>query len=184
MDTTEAILIGRMKYSETSLIVRWFCPDTGLFQTLAKGALRPKSAFAGRLDLFVTADLRWVRSRKSDLHTLAEVAWKHPRLELRSSYGRVLAATYFSRLITQTVEPHAPVPDVYELLSKALDYLGEKDPTERLIARFEGRLAECLGLGREMGGGRTKRLLEEASHQPLPVVHGQLMKWLETHGSK
>ncbi len=184
MDTTEAILIGRTRYSETSLIVRWFCPETGLFQTLAKGAQRPKSAFSGRLDLFVTADLRWVRSRKGDLHTLAEVAWKEARLNLRSSYGRVLAATYFSRLISQTVEPHSPVPEVYDLLTKALDYLAEKNPTDLLIGRFEGRIAECLGLGAKLGDGRTRRLLEEASHQPLPSVRKELMDWIKTHPSK
>lgn len=181
MDTTEAILIGRSRYSETSLIVHWFCPETGLFKTMAKGALRPKSAFVGRLDLFVTAELRWSRSRTSDLHTLTEVSWKSARLELRSSYGRVLAATYFTRLIEQVVEPHAPVPEVYELLTKALDYLVEKDPSLAAVNRFEARLVEYLGLGTAMGNARAVRLLEDAAHRTMPVVRKNLLDWIHSH---
>ena len=184
MDTTEAILIGRNRYSETSLIVHWFCPEAGLFQTMAKGALRPKSAFAGRLDLFVTADLRWVKSKSGDLHTLAEVSWKSGRLELRSSYGRVLAATYFTRLIEQVVEPHAPVPEVYELLTKALDYLAGKDPSVALVNRFEARMVEFLGLGSELGNARAVRLLEDAAHRSMPVVRKNLLDWIQSHAGE
>ena len=89
MEKTEAILIDRMPYLETSLIVQWCAPGAGIFKTIAKGALRPKSPFSGRLDLFVSAEVRFVRGRTTDLHTLAEVQWIDPRLGLRQSYGRV-----------------------------------------------------------------------------------------------
>lgn len=183
MDTTEAILIGRSRYSETSLIIQWICPETGIFKTMAKGALRPKSSFAGRLDLFVTAELRWVRSKRSDLHTLAEVHWKEPRLNLRSSYGRLLAATYFTQLVQQAVEPHAPVPEVHELLTKALDFLAARDPEPRLLERFEVRLADLLGVGQGPGGGKTLRLLEEISHRPIPPVRKELLQWIKSRAS-
>ena len=112
MEKTEAILIGRSRFSETSLIVHWCSADLGLFRTMVKGATRPKSPFAGQLDLFVTVEMGYRRSRTSDLHTLVEVRWTHPRLGLRSSYGRVLAATYLVKLVTQLVEPHAPLPAI------------------------------------------------------------------------
>ena len=115
MEQTEAILVGRSRYGETSLIVQWCAPEAGLFRTIAKGALRPKSPLAQRLDLFVTADLRWVRSRKSDLHTLAEANWSNPRLGLRESYGRVLAATYLVRLVERCVEPQAALALEYTM---------------------------------------------------------------------
>ena len=85
MEKTEAILIGRTRYAETSLIVQWCSPEIGLFRTIAKGALRPKSPLSGVLDLFVSVDLRFVHSKSSDLHTLAEARWTNPRLGLRGS---------------------------------------------------------------------------------------------------
>jgi DNA repair protein RecO (recombination protein O) len=134
--------------------------------------------------LFVTAELRWVRSRKSDLHTLAEVHWKKSRLDLRSSYGRLLAATYFTQLVQQAVEPHAPVPDVHELLTKALDFLAARDPEPRLLERFEARFAELMGLGQGQGSGKTLRLLEEISHRPIPTVRKELLQWIKSRASE
>ena len=58
MEKTEAILIGRTRYAESSLIVQWCSPEVGLFKTIAKGSLRPKSPLYGVLDLFVSAELR------------------------------------------------------------------------------------------------------------------------------
>jgi DNA repair protein RecO (recombination protein O) len=137
---------------------------------MAKGALRPKSPLGQRLDLFVTADLRWVRSRRSDLHTLAEVTWKNPRLGLRSSYGRVLAATYLVKLVERVVEPEAAVPGLYDLLTK--------EPTMALVERFELRLAEDLGIATEVDAGQSAYLIEEAFHRKLPVQRRQLVEWL------
>jgi DNA repair protein RecO len=178
MEQTDAILVGRTRFGESSLIVQWCAPEVGLFRTMAKGALRPKSPLGQRLDLFVTADLRWVRSRRSDLHTLAEVTWKNPRLGLRSSYGRVLAATYLVKLVERVVEPEAAVPGLYDLLTKALDYLAAKEPTMALVERFELRLAEDLGIATEVDSGQSAYLIEEAFHRKLPVQRRQLVEWL------
>jgi DNA repair protein RecO len=175
MDKTEAILIGRLRHTESTLIVRWCSPQEGLFSTIAKGALRPKSTFNGQLDLFVGVDLSFVRSRRSEIHTLTEVRWLAPRLGLRGSYGRVLAATYLVKLIELVVEPHAPIPGTYELLMKALDYLADHDPTLKLIERFEGRLAEELGIGHSSGGAIA---IEQAFHRRLPVQRQQVLAWI------
>ncbi len=176
MEKTSAILIGRFKLTETSLIVHWCSEQFGLIKTVAKGALRPKSPFAGRLDLFVSADIRFARSRTGDLHTLTEAAWTEPRLHLRESYSRVLAATYLVKLIELMVEREAAVPGICALLAKALDYFATHDPTQELIERFETRLADELGVS--MPQGRAAIALQMAVHQALPVQRKQLFERL------
>lgn len=180
MEKTEAILIGRLRYSETTLIVQWCSAELGLFSTIARGALRPKSTFAGLLDLFVSADLLYTPARHGDLHTLGETHWLNPRLGLRYSYGRVLAATYLVKLITLVAEPHAPLPSIYDLLVKALDYLNDHDPSPALIERFELRLAEDLGLIGENAAyvGEAALAIEENFHRRLPVQRRQLLDWI------
>ena len=42
--------------TETSLVVHWMTLEHGRLATVAKGARRPKSAFAGRLDLFMEGE--------------------------------------------------------------------------------------------------------------------------------
>ena len=172
MEKTEAIIIGRYTLTESSLIVHWCSAELGLFKTVAKGALRPKSAFAGRLDLFVSAELRFTRRTTSDLHTLAEVSWTDPRLHLRDSYDRVLAATYMVRLVEMVVERETPLPTIYDLLHKALNYLTTHEPSKALIERFELRLAEDMGVAGDVG--KAAAALQMAVHQALPVQRRQL----------
>jgi DNA repair protein RecO (recombination protein O) len=183
MEKTEAIIISRTRYSETTLIVQWCCPELGLFRTIAKGALRPKSPFAGTLDLFVSAEIRFARAKKGDLHTLAEARWTNPRLGLRQSYGRVLAAAYLVKLIALVVEPHAPIRGIYELLAKALNYLNDHDPGRSFVERFELRLAEDLGLVGDgvSATGESARAIEESFHRRLPVQRRQLLEWISRH---
>lgn len=176
MEKTSAILINRHKLTETSLIVHWCSSDFGLIHTVAKGALRPKSGFAGRLDLFVTAEIRFTRSRTGDLHTLAEAQWTEPRIHLRDSYPRVLAATYLVKLIEMMVEKESPLPELHDLLTKALDYLNTHEPSQELIERFEKRLAEDLGVSAP--GSKPSVALQMAVHHALPVQRKQLLELL------
>ncbi len=178
MEKTHAILIGRQRHSETSLIVQWCSAEAGIFKTIVKGALRPKSPHAGQLDLFVSADIRYVKSKSSDLHILSEAHWSNPRLGLRSSYGRVLAATYLIKLITLVVETDSPLPEVHALLSKALDYLAEKDPSAALITRFEQRLAESLGIVEPDKPSLAAEAIADVFHRKLPVQRKQVFEWM------
>lgn len=166
METTTAILIARHRLTETSLIVHWCAAECGLFKTVAKAALRPKSPFAGRLDLFITCDVSFTRSRRSDLHTLNEVRMTEPRLPLRASYERVLAASYFAELVELVSERETPLTEIYELLKLGLDHLTTHEPSAMLITRFENRLCAVLGLGELKQGGAA--LLHDYFQRPLP----------------
>src|SRR6266705_2482495 len=75
VESTEAILLRKRRFSDTSLIVSWCTESLGCVQTIAKGARRPKSPFAGKLDLFFEAEISIVRGRKSDLFGLLRRAF-------------------------------------------------------------------------------------------------------------
>ena len=177
MEKTTAILIARHPLTETSLIVHWCSRECGLFKTVAKGALRAKSSFAGRLDLFVSCEVVFVRSRSSDLHILREVHLAEARLGLRESYARVLAATYMGKLVELVAESETPLDGVYELLLLGLDYLATHEPSLVLVERFERRLCELLGLG--MAVSNAAALLSEVFHRPLPPQRESLILTLK-----
>src|ERR1700712_7918 len=99
MESTTGILLRKRKLSDTSLIVSWCTSSLGCIQTVAKGARGPKSAFAGKLDLFYEAEIQIARSKRSNLHTLREVALRNPFGGIRASYLRMQAAAYFVELI-------------------------------------------------------------------------------------
>ena len=146
MESTAAILLRKRNFSDTSLIVSWCTESLGCIQTVAKGARRAKSPFAGKLDLFFEAEIQIARSRKADLHTLTEVVLKNPFARIRTNYLRTQTAAYFVQLIEICTERDHHEPELFSLLRRAFGYLDENDPTLRAISHFETELAHIAGV--------------------------------------
>jgi DNA repair protein RecO (recombination protein O) len=146
VESTKAILLRKRQFSDTSVIISWCTELLGCIQTIARGARRPKSPFAGKLDLFFDAEISIVRSRKSDLHTLTEVVLKNPFAGIRSNYLRTQTAAYFVELIEICTERDHREPELFMLLHRAFGYLDANDPTSRAISHFETELARIAGV--------------------------------------
>lgn len=146
MQTTAAILLRKRRFSDTSLIVSWFTESLGCIQTIAKGARRSKSPFAGKLDLFFEAEIQVALSRKSDLHTLTEVVLRNPFPGIRTAHLRTQTAAYFVELIELCTERDHCEPELFELLRRAFGYLDANDPDERALKFFEAEVARITGI--------------------------------------
>lgn len=146
METTNAILLRKRKLSDTSLIVSWCTESLGWIDTVAKGARRPKSVFAGKLDLFFEAEIQIKRSRRSSLHTLTEAVLRNPFGGIRENYLRTQAASYFVELIEISTEPEHPTPELFHLLRRAFGFLDAHDADLRAVRHFEAELARLAGV--------------------------------------
>ncbi len=146
MESTSAIVLRKRKFSDTSLIVSWCTESLGCIQTVAKGARRAKSPFAGKLDLFFEAEIQIARSRKSSLHTLTEVVLRNPFAGIRRNYSRTQTAAYFVELIEICTERDHHEPELFSLLRRAFGYLDANDPTLRAVSHFETELARIAGV--------------------------------------
>jgi DNA repair protein RecO (recombination protein O) len=146
METTPAILLRKTKLSDTSLIVSWLTKAHGKLKTVAKGARQPKSRFAGRLDFCFECEIQLARNRKSELHTLREAALVESHDGLRLDFRRVALAAYFVELVELVTEPEHAVPEIYDLLRRAVRYLNENPATARALEHFENELVRVLGI--------------------------------------
>ena len=146
MESTAAILLRKRKFSDTSLIVSWCTESLGCIQTVARGARRAKSPFAGKLDLFFEAEIQIARSRKSTLHTLTEVVLRNPFAGIRRNYLRTQTAAYFVELIEICTERDHHEPELFSLLQRAFGYLDANDPVLRTVSHFETELARIAGV--------------------------------------
>ncbi len=147
MEKAKGTIIRLTKLTDTSLIVTWMTEEHGLIKTVAKGARRANSNFAGKLDLYHRAELEFILSSKSELHTLKELAILNFRENLRKDYYRVLLASYFTRLLEMVAEREIAAPELADLLERALDFLVEKPASKKAMLHFEKQLASLLGLG-------------------------------------
>ena len=147
MEHARGTIIRLTKLTETSLIVHWLTENDGLIKTVARGARRAKSSFAGRIDLFIEAELEWTRSSRSELHALREVNVVDYRQGLRKSYRDAVVAAYFGQLLEQVLELDYPGPEMFDLLQRGLGYLSDNGADRRSFYHFEKEVARLLGLG-------------------------------------
>lgn len=176
------IVLRRHLLSETSLIVHWFTREHGRLKTVAKGARQPKSAFAGKTDLFFRAELLWIPSRKTDLHQLKELSVEDFRLGVRRSYVTTLFASYVCELVEKATEWQQVDEEIFALLERALDYVGREKPTRHALRYFERELAKCLGLCEEGARDGRWQLLEMLAE--LPSMREELWEALEEKSPK
>jgi DNA repair protein RecO (recombination protein O) len=177
MEISPAILMRRTKLTETSFVVTWFTEFHGKLKTVAKGARRPKSPFAGKLDLFFDAEIQWSRSSKSDLHALKEVVLRHPHEGIRGDFRRVELGCYFVELMELLTEPEHPAPELYDLLRRAFGYLDAAPATKRAMQHFESELTRLLGIHGKPGQPAALALGQAGGR--LPKSRHDLLERLE-----
>jgi DNA repair protein RecO (recombination protein O) len=157
-ESLNGILMRKIRFSETSLIVTWFSDRSGKIKTIAKGALRPKAAFTGKLDLFFQCDLLVSISARSEIHTLREVAVRSSFDGIRKNYLKTSVAAYFIELVERVTELDHPVPEIYDLLIRAFGYLDQTMPDARTIPFFESELCKSIGLQSDQIHSAAERL--------------------------
>jgi DNA repair protein RecO (recombination protein O) len=175
MEHCHGTLIRLTKLTDTSWIVHWFTAGHGLIKTVAKGARSPKSAFAGKLDLFFDAEITWAKARSGELHGLREVAVTCTREPIRGDYNAMLLSGYWCRLLELLIERDHPEPELANLLRRALDHVAEKGASVRAMQHFEQELARNLGI---MGERKQAAAALREALGCLPPQRAQLLERL------
>ncbi len=173
--TVRGFIIGRMPFGNTSLILKTLTHPHGRLTFMAKGATRPKSPFAGQIDLFYLADFLYQPARTGEMHTLREIKLVEAHLGLRRSYAHLVAAQYFANLVEAITETATPVPAEYELFGKALTYLCESPVSWRAVERFEQRILTMAGIAQ---AGHDLPHAFQMLHHKVPALRGDLLKLL------
>lgn len=164
METTSGILIRRVRWGDTSWITTWITLDHGKIKAVARGANRARSAFAGKIDLFHHAEITFKRPRAADaLASLTDVSLRDPFDAAAVPAANLFLGGYFAEIVDECTEPGVPVPEVFDLLQRAFDYLRRKTADRRALAHFENELCRAIGIH----GGRTSAVaaLEAYCHR-------------------
>jgi DNA repair protein RecO (recombination protein O) len=135
MEQTEAILIRKQAWSDTSLITTWLTSGHGKITAMARAARRPSSPFAGRLDLFHKAEIGYAMPKRGSLHTLSEV--RLVEVFGATSASNLFLCGYFAELIDLVTQPGEPFPEIYDLFSRATAHLSRSPASMRALEFFE-----------------------------------------------
>lgn len=173
-ERAQGLVLRVYPLTETSLIVHWLTQEVGRLATVAKGARRSKSPFRGKLDLFYLADFSFVRSRRSELHTLREVSLRETHNSLRTELGYLQQACYCAALVEQSTERDTPLPGVFNLMTGLLEHLPAQAPEPQNVLGFELKLLTELGLQPDLGKTKlsagARQLVQALRERDWPMI--------------
>lgn len=144
---TPAIVVGVIRYGETSRIVRLATRDLGVQGAIAKGALRPKSRFGTALQLLAEGTAHLIPGR-GELATLAAFDPVEMHGGLARSIEAFHAAATLAELAARFVPP-ATHEEIYDALRNGVRMI-EAAPAESLeVVALSAiwRLVDALGHG-------------------------------------
>ncbi|MCZ7592094.1 MAG: DNA repair protein RecO [Kiritimatiellae bacterium] len=169
---TPAVVLRQHPYTETSRVVTWLTPDRGRLNTLIKGALRPKSAFLGQVDLFYTCELLYYTKTGDGLPITRECTALNMRPTLRDDWRACAIASYLTSLLSRAIPEKASRQDVFDWLEAALDDLAANGGSVQAMCWHELKFLNLLGLAPRLERCRQCNRAPNEQEVPFSIADG------------
>jgi DNA repair protein RecO (recombination protein O) len=144
--TTPAVILQAFAYGDTSRILRLATPDHGVQSVIAKGAMRPRSRFGGRLQVLSEGVAQFYHRSTRDLHTLGGFDVTDQHAALAGDLRRFAAAAALAELVLRTGQEE-PQPRVFATLAGTLNALVTAPPDRVALVALAGFWHTVIVLG-------------------------------------
>ena len=147
------MVLRTRRQGETNKLVTLFTEDHGKLRVMANGARRPKSRFAGCLEVGWSVRIACSLRDDRDLHTLAEAELIRSRPALVADLRRLSYGAAACEVVDRLTIEHEPGRRLFRCLTGVLGGLEEVRETqlEALFWYYQLRVAEALGYRPELG---------------------------------
>lgn len=162
----QALVLRKTKLGETDLIVTLLAQDGRQVRAVAKGARKPNSSFASRLEIFSEVDLLLVCGKSLDIVKEAKLLNAH--IGVREDMEHAAAAAPIVDLLTRLTQPDLESPRLYDLSASALEHAESCDATGALavcaafmlkafaFSGFRPSLNRCVMCGRPLASDDSR----------------------------
>jgi DNA repair protein RecO (recombination protein O) len=140
-----AIVLRKVEFSETSLVVTLFTREFGKIGALAKGARRLKSAFESALDLLAQCRIVFLRKSSDALDLLTEAKLQRRFRPAGRDLASLYAGYYVAELLGALTDEYDPHPELFDLADETLVALSGGEAVVRRVIRFELGALRLLG---------------------------------------
>jgi len=162
----EGVILRRIKYSETSLIVTLYTREYGKIGLIAKGARNPKSKFVGSLEPASCVSIIYYHKEGRDLQVLSEVDSMRSNSSIINSIRKIAVAFAIINLIDSVLTESESNEDIFDLLKESLYALNDGEIDIPILWYFEITLLRQIGFEINVknpeGIGKGERLKGEA----------------------
>ncbi|MFH0900785.1 MAG: DNA repair protein RecO [Pseudomonadota bacterium] len=142
---TEALLLRRVPFSESDLVVTLYARDQGKLVSLARGARRSRRRFGAALSPFVVGEAALRERVASDLVLLERFDARRDYSLVAVSIAGMAHASYATELVEELSVPNQADPAVFDLLVELYQTVLETGPKPAVLRAFELRLLEAIG---------------------------------------
>ncbi len=142
---TQAFVLKKFDYGETSLIVRFFSQDFGRINCLFKGIRNQPKKFASSLELFSLNEVIFYKNNKNELNLASQCDILDNFNSLRRDINKLNTATTLLSLVDSIMQPEEVSKPIFSLLRESLSVMGREPDWEKLLFIFQIKLLALSG---------------------------------------
>lgn len=142
---TEALVLSRRDFRETSLIANFYTRDFGKLSGILKGIRKDPRKFASNLEPFSHNEIIFYRSRSSSLHLVSQCDAKDNFSPLRQDIRRIGLANLMMELLDAVMAPEDRNEAIFDLGLTGLRELAVADNPERIMQIFKIKVLSLSG---------------------------------------
>lgn len=142
---TEAIVLNKRDFRETSLIVDLYSRDFGKIGGLLKGIRTEPGKFASNLETFSFNEVIFYHKRDSGLHLVTQCDLKDSFERVRTSIDKITTASFMMELINAVMQPEDKNEEVFDLALNCLNELKTSPFPEKILTIFKIKMLTLSG---------------------------------------
>jgi len=144
---TEALILSRYYYGDTSLICNLFTEKYGRVSIIAKGSRKLKSPYNGILRPLQFIDLHYYYKAKRNIQLLKEATLNKHFFQTHNEYAKILASYQVIDIINQVCKIENPNKIIFRLVKKILNKINEAESKNIMIYQifFNLQLLNYIG---------------------------------------
>lgn len=157
---TEAIVLRRIDFRETSLIADFYSRDFGKVSGILKGIRTDPRKFASNIELFSHNEIIFYQKRNSSLHLVSHADKKNNFDPIRLNIVKSTMASYMMELLN-AVMPHEDTnSEVFDLTLGCLQELAATDNPDKIgtifkikmlvLSGFKPHFDSCISCGKQL----------------------------------
>lgn len=145
IETSDAIVIRTVDFSESSLVLTLFTRNLGKIHGIAKGGRRLKNSFESALDLLAQINVSFIRKNGESLDLLTEAKLLARFRPTAANLSALNAGYYLAELLDLATADADPAPELYDLAAQTLDRYAAGGRIDSARQHFEWGLLDHLG---------------------------------------
>jgi len=142
---TDAIVINKRDFRETSLLADFYTRDHGKISGLLKGIRKEPRKFASTIEPFSHNEIVFYKSRTSSLHLVSQCDMKDNFSTIRQDLNKTAAGSVIMELLDAVMPHEDKNEEIFDLTVSVLKEMSGAVPAEKLLIIFKIKMLALSG---------------------------------------